>query len=369
MRPRPVSRPKGPRVGRPTGRFTQHRRIDLLREKLEAHTAGLTLHDLALMLRITTRSVRRYLRELALVTELESIAVRPGAAHLWRIKPSERGRVVALRRTQAYALLAARRVFDVLKGSALFDEIDVLLREVEQVAHRPAVRPGVRGEAPSQRLEDRFAFVPPVACAYTNRTEDVDEVFRAVADLRVLHFRYRDAGAPASAGQGGKDAKEAKGPRFTAHPYALVIHAGALACVAHHPAGNAPRVFAFERMSDVEASESERYELPDEFAVADWLQGDFGVAQAPRTLKVLVEFDARVAEGVRARRVHPSQKLAVAQDGRVRASLAVPDCVEVTDRVRAWLLGFGAAARVLEPRELADEIAGELKRAADRYAM
>src|SRR5580658_1740361 len=102
MRPRPVSRPKGPRVGRPTGPFTQHRRIDLLREKLETHTAGLTLQELALMLRITTRSVRRYLRELAVDTELESIAPHPGAPHLWRIKPSERGRAVLMRRTQAY---------------------------------------------------------------------------------------------------------------------------------------------------------------------------------------------------------------------------------------------------------------------------
>jgi predicted DNA-binding transcriptional regulator YafY len=366
MRPRPASRPKGPRVGRPTGRFTQHRRIDLLREKLEAHAAGLTLQDLALMLRITTRSVRRYLRELGLVTEIESIPMRPGAAHVWRIKPSERGRAVSLRRTQAYALLAARSVFDVLKGSALFDEIDVLHREVRQVALRPAVRPGVRGEAPIDgRLEDRFAFVAPVARTYANRAEDVDELFRAVADLRVLRFRYRDETEAQTAGPSSKDAK---GARFVVHPYALIIHAGALACVAHHPTGDGARVFAFERMSDVEASESERYDLPEEFAIADWLQGDFGVARAPRTVKLLVEFDARVAEAVRARRVHPSQKLAIAQDGRVRASLAVPDCVEVMDRVRAWLLAFGAAARVFEPRELADEMARELRRAAGRYA-
>jgi predicted DNA-binding transcriptional regulator YafY len=31
------------------------------------------------------------------------------------------------------------------------------------------------------------------------------------------------------------------------------------------------------------------------------------------------------------------------------------------------VLGFGAAARVLEPRELADDVAAELRRAAARY--
>jgi predicted DNA-binding transcriptional regulator YafY len=257
----------------------------------------------------------------------------------------------------------------VLKGSALFDEIDVVLREVAQLAHRPSTRPGVRGEAPSDgRLEDRFAYVPPMPRAYADRTEDVDEVFRAVAEMRVLRFRYREGEATAGSGRDGKEAREARGARYTAHPYALVLHAGTIACISHDVGRGTAHVFAFERMSDVEASESERYELPEDFAITDWLQGDFGVARAPRALRLLVEFDARVAEAVRARRVHPSQKVAVAQDGRVRASLAVPDCAEVVDRVRAWILGFGAAARVLEPRELADEIARELRRAAGRYA-
>src|ERR1700761_8567105 len=161
LRPLPRA-PKTPRLGRPPGKFTQHRLLDLLREKLEAHTVGLTLDELAAMLRVSTRSVRRYLRELALVTELEAVAVRRGGEHLWRIKPSERGRSVSLRRTQAYALLAPRRVFEALKGSALFDEIDVALREGGAVARRPAIRTGVRGEPASDaRLEDRFVYVPP----------------------------------------------------------------------------------------------------------------------------------------------------------------------------------------------------------------
>ncbi|MCL2450699.1 MAG: WYL domain-containing protein [Polyangiaceae bacterium] len=357
MPARPIPRPKTPRVGRPTGRFTQHRRIDLLREKLETHTTGLTLEELASTLRITTRSVRRYLRELSLVTELESIATRPGGAHVWRIKPSERGRTVALRRTQAYALLAARRVFEVLKGSALFDEVDLALREIEQVARRPTARALPLEPGEGARLDDRFAYVPPSAHVYANRTEDVDEVFRAVAELRVLRFRFREAG----------DDRRERVTRVTAHPYALVLQGGAIACVARDAERRQMRVFALHRMSEVQASEVDRFELPADFALRECLHGDFGLATPTRTVKLLVEFEPRVADGVRARRVHPSQKLAVAADGRVRASMLVPESPEVIERVRSWVLAFGAAARVLEPRELADEIATELQRAAERY--
>ncbi len=355
---RPIPRPKVPRVGRPSGKFTQHRRIDLLREKLETQAAGLTLDELASMLRITTRSVRRYLRELALVTELESIAVRPGAAHVWRIKPSERGRAVPLRRTQAYALLAARRVFEPLRGSALFDEIDLAFREIETVAQRPASRGSTREAGGDARLVGRFAYAPPASRGYPDRAEDVDEAFRALAELRVLRFRHRD---PSDEKGGGR------GARITAHPYAMVLQGGGITCVAHDVDRRATRAFAFDRVSDVEASEDERFELPADFAMGDWLQGDFGVARGGPTLRVLVEFDPRVADVVRARRVHPTQKVAVAADGRVRASIALPDSPDVLERVRCWVLSFGAAARVLEPRALAEDVAAELRRAASRY--
>jgi predicted DNA-binding transcriptional regulator YafY len=346
---RPIPRPKGPRLGRTPGQFTQSRRLDHLRAQLEAHTAGLTLEDMAAILRVSTRSVRRYLRELGRVTELESVELRAGGSHLWRIKPSERGRTVALRRTQAYALLAARRVFDVLRGSALYDEIDLAMRQIEPLAHRPTTRAAVRGDVSSEaRLEGRFTYVPPPARAYAGRSEDIDELFLAVAELHVLRFRYA-------------------GARITAHPYALVLHGGCLTCIGRDVDRGTVRAFALERMTDLERCEDERFDLPADFELGDWLHGDFGIDAAPRTVKLLVEFDSRVAEAVRARRVHPSQRVAVAADGRVRASLAVPDTPEVLERVVRWVLGFGAAAQVLEPRELAAHVAAELRRAAARY--
>jgi predicted DNA-binding transcriptional regulator YafY len=351
---RPIPRPKAARVGRAAGKFTQSRRLDHLRAQLEAHTAGLTLEDMAGLLHVSTRSVRRYLHELGLLTEVEALPLSPGGENTWRIKPSERGRAVTLRRAQAYGLLAPRRVFEVLRGSALFDEIDTALRQLEQLAHRPVARVGVRGDVPAEaRLEDRFAYVP--AAPRVHRSEDIDAAFLAVAESAVLRFRYREDGA------------DGKGARVTAHPYALLLHAGSVMCVGHDVDRNVTRVFALQAMSDVVASESEHFELPFEFSLAEWLQGDFGVARAPRTLKIMVELEPRAADAVRGRKVHPSQRVAVAGDGRVRASFSVPHDPRVLSAVRAWVLGFGAAARVLEPRELADDVAAELRRALTRY--
>jgi predicted DNA-binding transcriptional regulator YafY len=348
---RATPKPKAPRTGRPTGRFTQHRRLDKLRDVLEAHPTGLDIESLGTLLRITTRSVRRYLRELDRQIELESVATRPGGAHLWRIKPSERGRAVTLRRTQAYGLLAARRIFDVLRGSALFDELDVVMRQLVQIAQRPT-RAGVKGEVPSdKRLAERFVFAPTVPRSYTAKGEELDDVFQAVAHSRVLRFRYDPPGT------------DLKSERVKAEPYALLLHKGELVCVGRDLGADQVRVFEVEAMAETGSVDGETFVLPEDFDISDYLHSDFGLGTGPKT-RIVVEFDARIADDVRARKLHPSQKIATSPDGRIRLSVIATDL----DSVLTWVLGFGAAARVIEPPELAAAAVATLRAALARYS-
>lgn len=356
MRPLPprVSRQRGPKVGRPEGRFTQHRRIDRLRELLENEPRGLTLDDLATTLSITHRSVRRYLRELDGATDLESIETTPGGAHLWRIKPSERGRAVQLRRAQAYALLATRRALEVLKGSALFDEADLALGHIEKIAQTPFRAQG-RAEISGERgLEGRFFWLPPPSRSYTSRGEDLDELFRAVADLRVLRFRPRTRpGDP-------------RAERVIFHPYAMVLHKGSIVALGARVGGSRSpgeaEIIPIETMTELRASETEHFELPETFDVTQYVHGEFGLAR-PSRVRALVEFDARLADEIRAKRIHRDQRIATSSDGRLRLSVPLVNA----EAFIGWVLSFGDAARVVEPVELAAQIAEILERAATRY--
>jgi predicted DNA-binding transcriptional regulator YafY len=343
--------PRGPRLGRSEGTFTQHRRLDKLRNALEASPAGIELGDLATMLSVSLRSVRRYLRELDRFTELESIPTVPGGPHVWRIKPSERGRTIALRRTQAYLLLLGRPLYEAFRGSALYDELDVAMRQVLQLAQRP-VRIGTRGEIPHEgRLEGRMRFLPPAARAHGDRAEDVDRLFQAVSELRVLRLRYRAR-------------PHEKPERMVLHPYAMVLQDGTFFAIGLHVEARTVGVFALDKMSDLLSTEDELFPLPEDFDVEPFLHGELGVFPPdPGASRVLVEFDARAAERVRSRRIHPTQRIATSPDGRVRVSFFAPDL----ERVKAWVLGFGDAARVIEPPALAEEICDILERAAARY--
>ena len=142
--------------GRPSGRFTQHRRIDQLRDLLTRHPKGMTLYQLAEALKVTPRTMRRYLKEIEREYDLEPTTTRGGGPLLWKIRAGEIPRKIEVRRTQAYALLAARRIFEPMRGSALFDEIDIIINKLLSFAQRPGRGPNA-GLADG-RLEDRFLY-------------------------------------------------------------------------------------------------------------------------------------------------------------------------------------------------------------------
>jgi len=315
---------RGP--GRPSGRFTQHRRIQGMRELLEAHGQGATIEELAAVMRVSPRSVKRYLRDLKDQLGLEPVPTVPGGPNRWRIKPSERGRAVTLRRTQAYLLLAARKAFEPLRGSALFDELDVAHRQLLQMAERPLRAAHTVDIQQNARLEERVVVVPYPARSYVANGGDLDEIFRAAAELRVVSFRF---GAE----------------RIRACPYVIALHNGCVHCVALDVAAGAIRAFPLDGIREA-ATEADRFELPADFDPE----------------RLVLGADARVADEVRSRRHHPDQRVATARDGRVRLAMPVGDRLALV----RWVLGFGSAARVIEPDDVRELVRDELREALRR---
>ena len=79
--------------------------------------------------------------------------------------------------------------------------------------------------------------------------------------------------------------------------------------------------------------------------------------------RVVIDFDAKVAEFVRTRRVHPSQELAPLPSGGVRMTMMIGDLTELA----TWILGFGETARVVEPPDLVERVTKELTGALALY--
>jgi predicted DNA-binding transcriptional regulator YafY len=298
--------------------------------------------------------VRRYLNELSLMVELESIATTPGGANLWRIKPSERGRAVLLRRTQAYGLLLGRRMLEGLRGSAFVEELDLAQTQILLVAQRPVRAPSRNESTIDARLEERFFYAPAELRNYTTRVEDFDALLHATAELRPIRYVLAER-QPSAA--------HTRAQPFL--PFAVIVHRGTVYVVGENPASTERSVLMLDRMGHVELDTTERFDVPPDFDATLYLHGEFGViAPADEPVDVLIEFDASAAAFLRNRRVHPTQKVAIASDGRMRLSVRVPNL----DCIRPWLLSFGPRAKVVVPAELAAQITDQLRQAIALYS-
>jgi predicted DNA-binding transcriptional regulator YafY len=129
-----------------------------VKELLTSHPRGVSLSQLSEMLAVDPRTMRRYLKEIERQYELSPVRARGGGPCLWRIHPRELPRKVEMRRPQAYALLATRRMFDSLQGSALYDEIDMAVGKLRAFADRPGRGPNAG--LSNARLEERFVYLP-----------------------------------------------------------------------------------------------------------------------------------------------------------------------------------------------------------------
>ena len=88
----------------------------------------------------------------------------------------------------------------------------------------------------------------------------------------------------------------------------------------------------------------------------------FRVWRCQRVLPVRIWFAPDVAEEIRERRWLANQK--VEND---RGGVVLSGEVAGLAEVERWVLGYGGAARVLEPRELRESVAAKLRAGAERY--
>ena len=100
-----------------------------------------------------------------------------------------------------------------------------------------------------------------------------------------------------------------------------------------------------------------RFQIPEDFDFDQLTESAFNVIWGePQEVKI--RFSREQAPYVQERTWHPSQKIEKRPDGSVDLIMQVGNLWEI----KRWLIGWGAGARVLQPKELAKEIENECAR-------
>ena len=322
-------------------------------DELRGFRRGRRLGELAKQVGASERTVRRDLADLrAAGFEIESVLLegRAGARLVEKTYSS-----IAITRRERYTLLAVASLFDVLRGTPLWEDVSSLQKKLEQ-----RMSPEERAE--HAQLGDRFAYVPDGGTkAYEGKEDILDALLTGVLSRRVIAFAYRDARGRAQRG-------------YVA-PYTMLLYKHGLYVVGtrlREPAdgkaiapGAPLAVYAVERFTEAEHLRQASFTAPPGFRIADVLSGAFGIHvmtdDAPH--RVVVEFSAARAELVRARVWHPRQELEALPDGRLR--VAFP-CVSLIPVV-SWVLEWGPHARALAPPALVETVKAELAAARAAY--
>ncbi|CAB1072967.1 hypothetical protein D1AOALGA4SA_1706 [Olavius algarvensis Delta 1 endosymbiont] len=116
-----------------------------------------------------------------------------------------------------------------------------------------------------------------------------------------------------------------------------------------------------DRINNLELTH-ERFEMPDDFNVDEFMKSSFGVFQG-EPVKVKVWFASDIAEYIREKTWHETQAIESLTDGAIIFEAEVAGI----DEIKFWILKWGAKARVIEPESLRDAIRAEAEAMAGNY--
>jgi len=133
--------------------------------------------------------------------------------------------------------------------------------------------------------------------------------------------------------------------------------------IGHCHLRDAVRTFVMDRIKGLSVLE-ETFNFPKDFSLDDYLQTAFRVMRGnPEVVKIW--FRSSAAQVVKERIWHPTQEIREQEDGSLLVTLEVPISYEVI----SWVLGFGSAAKVIQPTPLKERIRQELKASLEQYGL
>lgn len=323
------------------------RQWTILREIERSRTTGLTIDQLADLCEVTTRTIRRDLQALqeAGFPLFDDKSLDDGRTR-WHINGQAfKGIAAGLTLSELCALYFSRTLVEALAGTPFRDEVE---RAFDKLAS--TLTPHMR--AFLDRLPHVLAVKPDAA-----RTGPFGDTLTQDIVSRALDGTLRQRQAVISYHSRSSDRTKT----YQIHPYRLAYAQGGLYLLAYVPEYGEVRTFAVERIHSLSLLEdgfSPIEELPDAA-----FPHSLGVHTGPPE-HVEIEFDAAVADYVRARAWHPTQTVRDGEGGGIRLALDV-----CRDRaLHSWILSFGPFARVVAPSALVQEIARQIDQAQARYS-
>ncbi|MFH1024525.1 MAG: WYL domain-containing protein [Planctomycetota bacterium] len=247
---------------------------------------------------------------------------------------------IPMSESDLFAVCIAEKALKQYENTPLHGRLERVFRKIEESLPQKTttVRPAW--------VDTRFSFFHEPPRRLDPKIWEI--VAEAVRECNTLTFDYH---AP------GRELEPAR----QVDPYHLVHFRGDWYILGKcHKAGEL-RTFALSRIR--KATPGKGFDLPADFNAEKVLGTHFGIMWGKEEFTVKVRFTADQAPYVAERDWHPSQKIEENPDGSILFTVKVNHLAEI----KFWILSWGKAAKVIEPKELADEIRKEVDAMNDTY--
>ncbi len=308
--------------------------------RLLEHRSGRTAEQLASELGVTTRTVRRDLDAVQAGGWPVTSDREDGRVHWKFVEGFKSSTHLPLSLTELLAVYFSRDLLKPLAGTLFEDSVESFYGKINALL--PA-----EGRAYLDQIQGLIATNPRAFKDYRQHRQLLEALTSAARARRTIRVRYFSF------------ARERENTRRI-DPYRLWYHAGGLYVVGYCHTRKDVRTFAVERIRELELTPHVFTVRPD-FDFGAYTRDAFGIMR-DEAVTVRVRFQRDQAKYARERLWHPSQTFEDHEDGSLTITLRVGPTIEV----KRWVLGFGAAAEVLEPESLRREIAAEARKLADR---
>ena len=171
-----------------------------------------------------------------------------------------------------------------------------------------------------------------------------DTLAKATTARQQLELTYRKPGQPQS-------------EQRVVDPYHLANINGEWFLFAYDHLRHDIRTFVPARIKAARPT-GKRFERRQRFSLEDRLRDSFGVQSGQGEFEVVIRFAPAVADYIREKRWHDSQRLRELRNGGLELQLKLSGLSEV----ERWVLSWGGNAQVVRPRQLAESV----RRAAQR---
>ena len=302
---------------------------------------GRTLDQLRAELGVTKRTVQRDLDALRAAQLPLTSDTRNGTVR-WRFVERFTPRsTVSFSLPEMMALYFSRGLCKPLQGTAVYETLQNAYNKIG--AAIPA-----EGLNFLRSIEDGISVSTFGWKDYSKSAEVVQQLTKAVFHHQTVELTHT---------AGGRDTPLAR----RVDPYRLWYVNNGLYLIGLDHYKHEIRVFAVERISAVTVT-NRRFEVPSDFVFEEFTKTAFQMVWGePQTVRIW--FSPEQAPFVAERTWHSSQRITREEDGSIILELSVADLGEI----KRWLIGWGAAAQVLEPSELILEIKQELSAIRQMY--